>query len=583
MTTGTIPRRTYLVALSGVFILMVLVLLWPSSARAQDTGADDFVDGEVVVKINKTTGTTIQDVYNQYPEVDETKTEVFLESSGIYLLTLEPGSDTEAAAENMGSDSGRMIYAELNFKTDTPEGGGRMRSFGDADPEPSADSSLYQSQYAVGALNLSSCARNISKGAGTTVAVLDTGVQADHPALAGSLVPGYDFVDDDNTPSDEGNGVNDDGDGYTDASGGQTPLVDEGVGHGTHVAGIVHLTAPEAKIMSMRVLDSDGTGNTFVIAEAIREAVDPDGDPATKDGVDVINVSLGTAWESDLIRDVADDLDAVEDDDDDDQTGPALNPVSVPTEGVVVTASAGNSGAETMSYPAAEPNGVLAVASVGQDKKKSDFSNYGSWVDVSAPGDDIYSAFPTSQYAQWDGTSMAAPFVAGQAALVRSLKQDLPAEAPQGTQSVESVIENNAQSLKEIDPDHDGKLGAGLPDVFASLKELRPNATCGTTQPPPPNTAPTISVPRPVPGSATRDRTPLLGATVRDAQTNLMKGNVSLFLDGRRINRFSYNTSTDRLSYTTGRLSYARHTVKVIARDPQGLSRTGTWSLRVIR
>src|SRR6185295_16802740 len=114
-------------------------------------------------------------------------------------------------------------------------------------------------------------------------ALLDTGVDTNHPALAGHLLPGRDFVDDDADPSEVGDQ--------------QTGPY----GHGTHVAGLVALVAPEAKIIPIRVLDERGVGNIWVLAEALAYAVDPDGDPATADGADVINLSLTTPRETKLI------------------------------------------------------------------------------------------------------------------------------------------------------------------------------------------------------------------------------------------------------------------------------------------
>ena len=118
------------------------------------------------------------------------------------------------------------------------------------------------------------------------IAVLDTGVDFSHPALAGHLLPGFDFVDFDNDPSEVGN---------------QTtgPF-----GHGTHVAGLIALVAPDAKIIPVRVLDQKGIGNTWVLAEALAYAADPDGNPATHDGADVINLSLSTLRRTRLLRDV---------------------------------------------------------------------------------------------------------------------------------------------------------------------------------------------------------------------------------------------------------------------------------------
>lgn len=553
MNAIKLPRR-FALALSGataILLLSTFGVFWASPASTQEIDGDDFIDGEIVVKLDPASVATVDDINREYGT--DTKETLLSNAARIYLLRVTDGEDTLAKIERMRGDA-RLVYAEPNYTTDAPEDSRHMRFRGDNVPQPSSDEALYYGQYAVEALNLPQ-AHGVNKGGGSTVAVLDTGVQLDHPELAGSLVPGYDFIGDDPDPSEGPNSVDEDGDGNT----------DEATGHGTHVAGIVHLTAPDAKIMPLRVLDSDGRGNVFVIAEAIQRAVDPDNDPRTDDSVDVINMSLSSSRESNLIQDVTDDLD-VDDDDDDDETGPALR--GVPTNGVTVVGSAGNDAAEQPSYPAAE-KGVIGVASVDQDETKSDFSNYyGSpEVDVSAPGDDIYSTFTEGRYAEWDGTSMAAPFVAGQAALIRSMRPELPSTAPQGKPSVSEFITTTARSLDARNPNYSGKLGAGYADVYRSTLKA--------------NTAPTISSIRPAPASKTRDRTPLLSATARDAQTDL--SNAGLFVDGRRISTSYYNTSTDRLTYTANRLSYGSHKVKVTARDAQGATATKTWGFRVVR
>ncbi|MDQ3302139.1 MAG: S8 family serine peptidase [Actinomycetota bacterium] len=548
MSVWTSNLRLVLATVAGVLLLAALGLVFAAPAHAQ--GADgDFVEGELVVKIDSRSGATIEQINAQYnTRVKESLLENCSTCAKIYLLEITDGSTTGAKVEEMEGDQ-RLSYAEPNIITESPEGDKRHNARPDGTPTLSPDPVPYSNQYAVGTMNLSE-AHGISRGGGAVVAVLDTGVQFDHPELAGSFTAArYDFADDDGVPADEGNGADDDGDGE----------IDEQVGHGTHVVGIVHLTAPEAKIMPLRVLDSDGTGNVFLIAEAIQYAV--------RNNADVINLSLGSRRESELLEDVFEDLEA-EDDDDDDESE-AL--VGVPPEGVVVVGAAGNDGTDAPQYPAAE-EGVIGVLSVNGQEKKSEFSNYGtateSWVDVSAPGDGIHSPFPTGQYASWSGTSMATPFVAGQAALIRGERPTLPSTADGGQQSVEGVIERTARSIDAKNPDFTGKLGAGHADAGASLRAL--------------NTAPVISALKPQPGNKIKDRRPTVSATVRDAQTDLTKSNIRLYLDGRR-KTFSYDGSRDRMTHKTGKLSFGRHSVRVVARDAQGLVRSKVWAFKVVR
>ncbi len=227
--------------------------------------------------------------------------------------------------------------------------------------------------------------------------MLDTGIDATHPALAGHLVPGYDFVDLDNDPSEVGSQQ-------------QGPY-----GHGTHVAGLIALVAPEAKIMPIRVLDQNGIGNIWVLAEALAYAVNPDGNAATHDGADIVNMSIGTLRHTnllaDLLKKVSSDVPLAGDDD-----FPATG-----TPGVVVVAAAGNGGDTTPQYPAAENiGGLLAVGASTQTDALATFSTRGSWIRALAPGEHIVSSVPGGGYGTWSGTSMAAPLAAGEAALVRA-------------------------------------------------------------------------------------------------------------------------------------------------------------------
>ena len=253
-------------------------------------------------------------------------------------------------------------------------------------------------------------AQLINRGAGVRVAVLDTGVDASHPALAGKLLPGRDFVDGDNDPSEVGTTAN------------------AGFGHGTHVAGLVALAAPDAKIVPIRVLDAEGTGDVWVLAEALLYAIDPDGDPATNDGAQVVNLSMGTLQRTDILETVMQLATC--------STPDLRNPRNVLTDpaydgdkgrckrfsGAVVVAAAGNDASRNVKeYPAAEGvYGLLPMGASGQNQRLASFSNSGSWVDVAAPGDRITSSVPGGGYGTWSGTSMAAPLAAGVSALIRA-------------------------------------------------------------------------------------------------------------------------------------------------------------------
>jgi subtilisin family serine protease len=178
--------------------------------------------------------------------------------------------------------------------------------------------------------------------------------------------------------------------------------LDSAYGHGTHVAGLIALAAPDAKIMPLRILKPDGTGTSWLLAQAIRYAI--------ANNASVVNMSYSVSKRSFLIDNV-------------------LDLVTSLAPRAVMVAAAGNSGPSTaQEYPAAEDKpGLLAVAASTQADSLADFSTRGPWVDVAAPGEGILSCVPNNSYATWSGTSMAAPLVAGTAALVRARYPSLTA------------------------------------------------------------------------------------------------------------------------------------------------------------
>jgi thermitase len=429
-------------AITMALLAALCMLGLPGATRdARALNTESFVLGQIIVKLAP--GTTVADVESRYHlKVQECFLScTYSAKTGIYLLRIPDGSITQSRTQsklNKIALSELVSYAELNYLSGAPEAddateaNARHRAFPANDAEPTADS---YSKYSY-ADNLSA-AQQISSGRGTTVAVLDTGVQLDHPALKTWFkgVPRYDFVDDDRNPSEPPLAKN------------KEQRSQEVVGHGTHVAGIVHLVAPRAHIMPLRVLNKKGYGSVFHVAEAIAFA--------DRKGADVINLSLGTPSWSKLLREEVDE--AISD-------------------GAVVVAAAGNYDSTLPQYPASNgplvwvassTDGLLAATSVDAQMSKSDFANYGTWIDVAAPGEGILSTYPVSRYAYWSGTSMAAPFVSGQAALI--YEHAVAVQCTLNPAGVEKQIRSSAQPLSE-DPGHI-MLGAGRADVFASLEQ----------------------------------------------------------------------------------------------------------------
>lgn len=213
-----------------------------------------------------------------------------------------------------------------------------------------------------------------SMGEGVKVAVLDTGCDLDHPDLKANLLPGVNLVGS--------------GDPWDDNS------------HGTHVAGIIAAenneigmvgVAPHAKILPVKVLDSRGNGDLVTVAKGIRWAVD--------NGADLICMSLGSPNPVQEVR-------------------KAIQYAR--GRGVVCFVAAGNSGlTKRVFYPADYPE-TVAIGSIDENMNRSNFSNTGENLDFMCPGGRIFSTVPDNWYAVLSGTSMAAPFATGLAALLLS-------------------------------------------------------------------------------------------------------------------------------------------------------------------
>ncbi len=378
-------RRSIRLLLCNIILLGSIALAAP--LRAEEVSG--YIQGEVLVKLAR--ASDLRDVAVEYG-LDPVPIDQF-GSRPIYRMRIVDGASPEERAKALVSDSQKRVeYAEPNYTGHTPEGDQNVSW-------AKGDAASYASQWAPALMRLPR-AHQVNRGAGVTVAVLDTGVDAAHPDLAGHLAGGYDFVDGDANPAEEGSREQ-----------------NVAFGHGTHVAGLVALAAPDAKIMPVRVLDPDGLGNLWVMAEALAYAANPDGDAATDDGADVINLSWGTPESVELLKEVLQDVIGVGGDADEGGGG---------AQGIVVLAAAGNSGDSNPQYPAAEDEmEILAVGASNAENRLASFSTYGNWVRMAAPGEAIVSSVPGGGYGTWSGTSMATPLAAGTAALVRSAYPDL--------------------------------------------------------------------------------------------------------------------------------------------------------------
>lgn len=299
--------------------------------------------------------------------------------------------------------------------------------------------------------------------AGFTTAVIDTGIDRSHQDLAANT-----WI---NTDEIAGNGLDDDHNGWVDdrfgwdfADGDNDPDADDGTGngkdHGTHCAGTVGAVggngigvagvAWACKLMSVRALDADGSGATSGVIEAVIYAAD--------NGANTISMSLGggfsTAWDSSIEY--------------------------AYSRNCVIVCALGNEESEITSdeYTWVSPvcndgagteNKVIGVAAVDSADLKcwfSNYSNYGSFCDVSAPGEDIYSTLWPSGYGYMSGTSMATPHVAGMATLLRSRYPNL------SNAQIIARVRATADDISLVNGSHGDKLGTGRINVYRGVSPL---------------------------------------------------------------------------------------------------------------
>jgi subtilisin family serine protease len=278
------------------------------------------------------------------------------------------------------------------------------------------------------------------------VAMIDTGVDTQHPALIPVLVQGYNFIS--NTPNgDETGTLNQSSAAVLDGSEpvyvnqetiavvnqSSAAVLDQpgnaDFGHGTMTAGIVHLVAPTAKIMPLKAFSSDGTGYLSNIIRATYYAAEH--------GSKIISMSFSFTSPSKEMTDAIHYANKL---------------------GIICVASAGNNGTSQVMYPAGI-SGVMGVASTSDYGTRSTFSSYGSDVWISAPGEGIISTYPYGTYSAGWGTSFSAPFVSGTAALL-----------VQATPNVDE--QSAAEAIAHAVPLSTPGMGYGQLDVYQAVQAL---------------------------------------------------------------------------------------------------------------
>jgi hypothetical protein len=381
------------------FIALFTLLLVAEAMAQQGPKHPRFKAGEIICKVAP--GCNIEQINASYG----TSTQSQQPTTGYFLLIVPQGADAESLSVVMAGDP-CVARCMANYFLSAPEGLQRSSPF--TDQQATAD---IDSQVSVRRLGLRA-AQAVSTGVGIRVAVIDGGVNLTHPFFAdkpGELVSRYDYIDGDSVATEE--------------------PIGSCSGHGTFVAGITRLVAPGADILIYRVLDSMGQGDGYTIASAVLQAV--------ADSCRIINLSLGMTG----IHDALDD---------------ALKLAH--QHDILIVAAAGNDSTDVgilFPFPASRDY-CVAVAALDSFDLKASFSNYGTKIAVSAPGTWIYAPYLDTIYAWWDGTSFAAPFVSGLAALLR-------AEHPAWfIDQVDSAIQASAQSIDSLNPLYVGLLGRGV-------------------------------------------------------------------------------------------------------------------------
>lgn len=394
--------------ISTIFVTLTIYIFAIPSVYAEETSPKfskydtdvlfdeekEFEDKKLIIKFKSTVTTADKVEILQSLNIKEISSN---DRGGFSLVSVTGNEDLASLAERLLKNK-KVEYVEPNYEVET--------AYTPLDPS-------YSKQWYSKKIQMPR-AWELSRGASNvTVAVIDSGIQVDHPELRGRIVFPYDIIN--------GNSII-----YPDE-------------HGTHVAGILGASinnigiagiAPHVKIMPVNVFHGE-VANIFDIVNGIYYAADHN--------ADIINLSLGSP-------DYSNTLDY------------AINYAA--SKGIIIVAAAGNDNSYEYIYPAALPS-VLAVSATDMNDEITEFSNYGDFIDFSAPGVDIYSTNIGNTYGSLSGTSMAAPIVSGVGALMLSKNPFLNAV------QVENILKRSSLDLG--DPGWDILYGNGRVDAYTAL------------------------------------------------------------------------------------------------------------------
>jgi subtilisin family serine protease len=451
----------------ATWLAIMVSVIWSGVLCSSPAGAQDlqYQPGEVIVKFTGEAGRPVikshhgiismgtasldevlakYEIYRAFPLFPQKQSELGL----IYQLEFPKKYDSRAVAEDFSGDE-HLCYAVV-------------RSIKKLYQEPNDPNFLNGDQWYLNTVRATEAWDVVQANGSVIIAIVDSGVDYDHPDLWDNiwLNSGEDIDGDGRVTWKDWNNVDDDGNGYRDdffgwdfggAGGGDNDPNENAAVHGTHCAGIAAAVTDNglgvagmswnARIMPVKA-NRDGENNIRWGYEGILYAAD--------NGADVISLSWGNTSTSAFEQEMID---------------------SAFARGAIVVAAAGNDPGVTppdicsTHYPAGNAH-VTAVAATDIGDRVTGWSYYGSWVDVAAPGSNIYNTWWNDTYQTLQGTSMSCPLVAGIAALMKTLDADLDSD------QFEAKMRNTSDDISAINPTYVGRIGGGRANACAAVQSL---------------------------------------------------------------------------------------------------------------